>query len=156
VTATIRAATTGDVDAVMTIERASFPTDAWSEPAMRETFTGGDGFVAEDGGGIVGYAAVLAPPGSGDADVLTIAVGEEARGRGIGADLLQHLITTAAARGARRVFLEVRADNPVAQHLYTSRGFAVVGRRRGYYQPDGVDAIVMRLDLGSAPRKDRA
>lgn len=150
-TADIRAATAGDVDAVMTIERASFPTDAWSESAMRETFAAGDAFVAEEGADVVGYAAVLAPAGSGDADVLTIAVGERARGRGIGADLLQHMLDTACARGAQRVFLEVRADNPVAQHLYTSRGFAPVGRRPRYYQPDGVDAIVMRLDLGGTP-----
>jgi ribosomal-protein-alanine acetyltransferase len=148
--AAIRAATAADVDAVMAIERASFPTDAWSEPAMRETLEAGDGFVAEDDGSVVGYAAVLAPRGSGDADVLTIAVGEGSRGQGIGADLLQHMVDTAAERGARRVFLEVRADNPVAQHLYTSRGFAPVGRRPRYYQPDGVDAIVMRLDLGRA------
>ena len=45
------------------------------------------------------------------------------------------------------VFLEVRADNPVAQALYASEGFAEVGRRPRYYQPDDVDAIVMQLDL---------
>jgi ribosomal-protein-alanine acetyltransferase len=159
VSAGIRAATADDLPAVMAIERASFPTDAWSEPAMRETFATGDAVVAEDGGAVVGYAAVLAPAGSGDADVLTIAVGEEARGRGTGAALLEHLLATASSRGARRVFLEVRADNPVAQHLYTSRGFTAVGRRPRYYQPDGVDAIVMRLDLGSTRRargEDRA
>jgi ribosomal-protein-alanine N-acetyltransferase len=148
--AAIRAATADDLDAVMAIERASFPTDAWSTAAMQETLEAGDGFVAEDDGAVVGYAAVLAPRGSGDADVLTIAVGEGSRGRGIGADLLRHMVDTAAERGARRVFLEVRADNPVAQHLYSSRGFAPVGRRPRYYQPDGVDAIVMRLDLGRA------
>lgn len=147
-TAPVRAATLADVDAVMAIERASFPTDAWSEAAMRETFATGDAFVAEEVDGVVGYAAVLAPKGSGDADVLTIAVGEDHRGEGIGAALLQHLVETARARGADRVFLEVRADNPVAQHLYETRGFRVVGRRPRYYQPDGVDAIVMRLDLG--------
>jgi ribosomal-protein-alanine N-acetyltransferase len=149
VSAPIRTATTADVDAVMAIERASFPTDAWSEPAMRETFEAGDAFVAEDERGVVGYAAVLAPAGSGDADVLTIAVGGDFRGEGTGAALLQRMVETAAERGAQRVFLEVRADNPVAQGLYASRGFAVVGRRPRYYQPDGVDAIVMRLDLGS-------
>jgi ribosomal-protein-alanine N-acetyltransferase len=147
-TAPIRAATLEDVDAVMAIERASFPTDAWSESAMQETFVAGDAFVAEEGDGVVGYAAVLAPQGSGDADVLTIAVGEAHRGSGIGAALLGRMLETASARGASRVFLEVRADNPVAQHLYETRGFRVVGRRPRYYQPDGVDAIVMRLDLG--------
>ena len=147
-TAPVRAATIADVEAVMTIERASFPTDAWSESAMRETFQEGDAFVAEEGDDVVGYGAVLAPAGSGDADVLTIAVGESHRGEGIGAALLERMLETASARGATRVFLEVRADNPVAQHLYGSRGFRAVGRRPRYYQPDGVDAIVMRLDLG--------
>lgn len=147
-TAPVRAATIADVDAVMAIERASFPTDAWSESAMRETFEAGDAFVAEEADDVVGYGAVLAPAGSGDADVLTIAVGEAHRGEGVGAALLERMIRTAMDRGAARVFLEVRADNPVAQHLYDSRGFRVVGRRPRYYQPDGVDAIVMRLDLG--------
>jgi ribosomal-protein-alanine N-acetyltransferase len=41
----------------------------------------------------------------------------------------------------------VRADNPVAQALYASEGFIELGRRPRYYQPDGVDALVMRLDL---------
>jgi ribosomal-protein-alanine N-acetyltransferase len=149
-TVPVRAATIADVDAVMAIERASFPTDAWSEGAMRETFEEGDAFVVEDAGGVIGYAALLAPAGSGEADVLTIAVGEAHRGEGLGAALLERLLRTASDRGATRVFLEVRADNPVAQHLYDSRGFRVVGRRRRYYQPDGVDAIVMRLDLGGA------
>jgi ribosomal-protein-alanine N-acetyltransferase len=149
-TAPVRVATIDDVDAVMTIERASFPTDAWSEAAMRETFEAGDAYVAEDARGVVGYAAVLAPAGSGDADVLTIAVGEDFRGEGTGAALLERMLATASVRGAERVFLEVRADNPVAEHLYASRGFRPVGRRPRYYQPDGVDAIVMRLDLGRA------
>jgi ribosomal protein S18 acetylase RimI-like enzyme len=61
------------------------------------------------------------------------------------------MLGTAADRGARRVFLEVRADNPIAQHLYTARGFRPVGRRPRYYQPDGVDAVVMRLDLEARP-----
>jgi [ribosomal protein S18]-alanine N-acetyltransferase len=147
-TAPVRAATAADLDAVMAIERASFPTDAWSEHAMRETLADADAFVAEDARGVVGYSAVLAPRGSGDADVLTIAVGEAFRGEGTGAALLQRMLATAAERGAHRVFLEVRADNPVAQRLYATRGFRAVGRRPRYYQPDGVDAVVMRLDLG--------
>jgi ribosomal-protein-alanine N-acetyltransferase len=149
-TAPVRPATSADLETVMAIERASFPTDAWSEHAMRETLATGDAFVAEDERGVVGYAALLAPAGSGDADVLTIAVGSGFRGEGTGAALLQQLLRTAADRGAQRVFLEVRADNPIAQELYTSRGFTSVGRRPRYYQPDGVDAIVMRFDVEGA------
>ena len=148
-TAPVRAATEHDVAAVMRIERASFSTDAWSESMMRGTFADGDAFVAQDGRGVVGYGAVLAPLGSGDADVMTIAVSADARGEGTGAALLDRMVALAGERHARRVFLEVRADNPVAQHLYASRGFSAVGVRRRYYQPDGVDAVVMRLDLAA-------
>ena len=42
------------------------------------------------------------------------------------------------------VLLEVRADNAAAQRLYERRGFTEIGRRRGYYQPSGADAVVMR------------
>jgi ribosomal protein S18 acetylase RimI-like enzyme len=60
------------------------------------------------------------------------------------------MIGEAARRGAREVFLEVRADNPNAQRLYDSLGFRSIAVRQHYYQPDDVDAIVMRLTLGEA------
>ena len=31
--------------------------------------------------------------------------------------------------------------------MYEGFGFSARGRRRGYYQPSGVDAIVMAVDL---------
>jgi ribosomal protein S18 acetylase RimI-like enzyme len=49
------------------------------------------------------------------------------------------------------VFLEVRADNPVAQAMYTAAGFERIAVRPRYYQPDGVDAWVMRAELPVAP-----
>jgi ribosomal protein S18 acetylase RimI-like enzyme len=44
----------------------------------------------------------------------------------------------------------VRADNDAARGLYTSLGFQEIDRRTGYYQPDGVDAIVMTLAIAAA------
>ena len=44
------------------------------------------------------------------------------------------------------MFLEVRADNEAALALYGAEGFEAIDRRVGYYQPDGVDAIVMRRE----------
>ena len=139
----------GDLDPIMAIETASFPTDAWSAAMMRTTLADPDtvGVVAVEGETVIGYAALLAPQGAGDADVLTIAVAAPARGQGAGRALLTRLIAAAADRGAHRVFLEVRADNPVATALYDSAGFEAVGRRPHYYQPDDVDAVVMRLAL---------
>ena len=148
-TVALRPAAEHDVGAIMAIERASFPTDAWSEAAMRSTLLDADSVaeLAEVDERVAGYAALLAPIGAPDADVLTIAVDERHRGRGVGRALLTHLLDAAGRRGARRVFLEVRADNPVAQALYASEGFEAVGIRPRYYQPDDVDAVVMRLDL---------
>lgn len=145
----IRPATLDDLGAIMALERASFATDAWSEPMMREELAAPHNryFVDELAGRVIGYAGLRALSGSRDADVQTIAVAESARGRGRGRALLHALLEEAVARRAREVFLDVRADNPVAQALYASEGFAEVGRRPRYYQPDDVDAVVMRLDL---------
>ena len=145
----LRPATVDDLDAIMALERASFPTDAWSDAMMREELSSPHGYylVAEEAGRLVGYAGLRAPKGGKDADIQTIAIGEAARGRGRGRTILEALLAEASARGVREVFLEVRADNPVAQALYASEGFAEVGRRPRYYQPDDVDAVVMRLDV---------
>ncbi len=145
----LRAASSADLGAIMTLERISFPTDAWSEAMMREELSSPHGWYVVDelAGRVVGYAGLRAPRGSNDADVQTIAVAEASRGRGRGRALLTALLDHAVTRGVGDVFLEVRADNPVAEGLYASEGFVEVGRRPHYYQPDDVDAVVMKLDL---------
>ena len=87
----------------------------------------------------------FAPRGAGEGDIQTIAVAPRARRHGLGRALMLALIGEARNRAAREVFLEVRADNPGAQTLYRALGFEEIGVRPRYYQPDGVDAIVMRL-----------
>lgn len=145
----IRTATPADLDAIMAIENASFPSDAWSAESMAaELATEYSHYVVdEDAGEIIGYAGLRAVRGSADADIQTIALVEARRGAGRGRALLRTLLVEASARGAREVFLEVRADNPGAEGLYISEGFAELARRPRYYQPDNVDAIVMKLDL---------
>ena len=46
------------------------------------------------------------------------------------------------------MLLEVRADNPRAQQLYRRYGFEQIHVRPRYYR-DGVDALIMRLRLGT-------
>jgi ribosomal-protein-alanine N-acetyltransferase len=79
-----------------------------------------------------------------------MAVASSHWGHGIGSALLEALLAEAAARGCAEVFLEVRVDNPRAQRLYRRHGFTDVGLRRGYYQPSGTDALVMRRPLDAA------
>ncbi|MFT4214642.1 MAG: ribosomal protein S18-alanine N-acetyltransferase [Microbacterium sp.] len=155
----LRRAERADLAAIMDLERASFPTDAWSKPVMREELASPHGryLVDVEAGRLLGYGGVRAVEGAADADIQTIAIAEAARGRGRGRALLHALLQTARERGARDVFLEVRADNPTASGLYASEGFVEIARRPRYYQPDDVDAVVMKLDLvGWASARDRA
>ncbi|WP_091230829.1 ribosomal protein S18-alanine N-acetyltransferase [Microbacterium sp. 3J1] len=146
---TLRAATADDLDAIMAIERRSFPTDAWSPELMAAELESPHGryLVDEVEGTIIGYGGVRALQGGADADIQTIALDAVHRGSGRGRALLRALLDAAEERGAQEVFLEVRADNPSAEGLYLSEGFEEIGRRPRYYQPDDVDAIVMRLVL---------
>jgi [ribosomal protein S18]-alanine N-acetyltransferase len=150
---TLRAMSHHDLAAVLTLERALFGAEAWTEGMLSGELAGVPGgryyLVAEDESLVVGYAGLLAVRG-GQADVLTMAVAEDRWGQGIGAALLAELLAEAARRACREVFLEVRVDNPRAQHLYRKHGFTEVGLRRGYYQPSGTDALVMRRAAAGA------
>ncbi len=145
----IRLASADDLAAIMAIERTSFPTDAWSEAMMAGELASPHGsyLVVEEAGRIIGYGGVRAVSGAADADIQTVALDAGVRGAGRGRMLLAALLERARGAGARTVFLEVRADNPVAQGLYRREGFIETGRRPRYYQPDDVDAIIMQLDL---------
>lgn len=154
----LRTATAADLPDIMALERDAFPSDAWSEAMMAAEIASPHGryVVDVEAGTLRGYGGVRAVQGAADADIQTIAIAPVARGRGRGRALLAELLDTAAARGAREVFLEVRADNPVATALYASEGFVEIGRRPRYYQPDDVDAVVMKLDLAGRARAHEA
>ncbi|MFB9623798.1 ribosomal protein S18-alanine N-acetyltransferase [Nonomuraea helvata] len=141
--------TEADLPAVMAIERTTFPLDAWSEGMMRGELAdmprSRHYVVVLVDGEIVAYAGLAAA--ADQADVQTIAVLEQHRGTGIGGAMLTELLAEAGRRGAREVFLEVRADNPQAQAVYRHYGFEEIGTRRRYYD-DGTDAIMMRRKLG--------
>lgn len=149
----LRRAEPDDLEQIMLLERATFGSDAWSERAMRSELQSRHTYYLvaiplDDATVIDGYAGLLAPRGGSEGDIQTIAVHERARRRGLGRTLMNALTAEARERGAREVFLEVRADNPGAIDLYRSLGFEQLAVRPNYYQPDGVDALVMRLRLG--------
>lgn len=148
----IREATPTDLDAIMRLEIASFPTDAWSSTLMQSELESEHNhyFVLEDAGDVIGYAGLRALKGDPNSDVQTIAVAEHRRGHGDGRALLRALLHRAIASGAKHVFLDVRDDNLPARTLYAAEGFVEIGRRPHYYQPDDVDAVVMQLSITAA------
>ncbi len=82
-----------------------------------------------------------------DAELMTIGVGKAYQRQGIAAALLQVLVDEAKRQGASRMLLEVRVDNDPALALYQRFGFERMGLRKRYYQPEGIDAYTMSLDL---------
>lgn len=136
-----------DVAVLLPLERELFGSTAWSaETFWSELAQAADRryLVAEDAGGVLlGYAGLRL--GGGEADVQTLAVAPAAQRRGIGGLLLRGLLERAARAGVGSVLLEVRAGNEAAIALYAGHGFERIAVRRGYYQPDGGDAVIMRL-----------
>lgn len=156
-----------DIPAVMAIERVSFPSP-WPESAYYYELRYGSGSifyvleaVGEGGQGrlsgspqprltdLLGYAGMRFRGGT--AHLSTIAIHPEWRGRGLGKFLLLTMLEEALRHGARRVTLEVRPSNQVAQRLYIDVGFVFTGVRPAYYR-DGEDAWLM--SLGPLEEKD--
>jgi [ribosomal protein S18]-alanine N-acetyltransferase len=132
-----------DIPEVMAIEEKVFPETAWS-PAQFWSELGHQDrtyLVAESTGGIAAYGGVMVRPPI--ADIQTIAVSLDQRGRGLGRGLLEQLLAITEESGCSEVLLEVAADNAKAIALYESEGFQVIARRTSYYGP-GLDALIMR------------
>lgn len=163
-----------DAATLLDLEEALFPEDPWTAAMIREELASEFSLyllALEDGGApaAAGGAALTLPPfgideagavrGYGgvrivgeDADIMTIGVVPESRGRGLGAEILARLLDLAAERGATACFLEVRESNGPARRLYERAGFVEVGRIRRYFRRPAEDAIAMRADLVDRPR----
>ncbi len=138
--------TVEDLDQVMAVEHTSFITP-WSRAAFIGELTQNvfaNYLVAKAGEQVVGYGGVWIV--LDEAHVTNVAVHEAHRGQKIGERLMLALIQTARSKGARRMTLEVRSTNSVAQNLYQKLGFVARGVRRSYYSDTQEDAIVMWKD----------
>jgi ribosomal-protein-alanine N-acetyltransferase len=99
---------------------------------------------ADEAGAILGFAGMWLM--FDEAHITTIGVRRAMRGRGIGELMLVHLIDQAREMGAKRLTLEVRVSNHVAQALYRKYSFREEGVRKRYYSDDGEDALIMWSD----------
>lgn len=137
---------------VMRIMGAAFDPaygEAWTTAQCADMLKGGHAWLllAELDGRPAGFALTRAI--LDEAELLLIAVAPDARRRGVGRRLLDATADTARVSGVKRLFLEVRSNNP-AIALYTSFGFAQVGARANYYRGasgDQFDAHTYSLTL---------
>jgi ribosomal-protein-alanine N-acetyltransferase len=145
----LTAATSSDAATLAQAHGLGFD-DPWSETAFAELFAGAGayGFLAWEEARPVGMIAcrVILE----DAEVLTLAVDPQRRGRGLGRALLDASVLFARQMGATAMFLEVAVDNAPALSLYLHAGFVRAGLRKDYYDrgaAGSADAAAMRLDL---------
>ena len=142
--------TLSDIDAVLKIEQASFPTPWPKEAFLYELTRPGrsvcrvaESTLPENDPFILGDIVVWL---AGEvAHVATLAVHPDHRRGGIGACLLARGLLASMERGMSVAVLEVREHNQGAQALYRKFGFETAGVRTGYYADTGEDALVMAL-----------
>lgn len=143
----IRPLVLNDVPLLTAIEQAANPYP-WTEGVFRSCF----------GGQYFNYGLLLDDVLQGfyfgqflgiESQLFNICVAPQAQGKGLGAQLLTHYVEQCQERKAVDAWLEVRASNANAIHLYQKMGFIETGRRTNYYVgPQGrEDAILMCLPL---------
>ncbi|WP_349236021.1 GNAT family N-acetyltransferase [Altererythrobacter sp. TH136] len=148
-----------DLDRIMAVMDAAFDpawAEAWTRRQIADSLAfahthcrliAADGVAPSGSAPAAGFTLVRAAPG--EEELLLIGVVPGHRGKGLGRLLLEQVMADARSRGADRVFLEMRFNNP-AEQLYRAMGFQPIGRRKDYYRlPDGskLDAITFGVAI---------
>ncbi len=138
----------GDLQAIITIERASFSTP-WSLEAFKTELKDNEYaryLCLELEGQVIGYMGLWFILDEGH--ITNIAITPNHRGQHWGELLMRSVMEEMVEQGMERMTLEVRASNYPAQSLYKRLGFAIAGVRKGYYVDTGEDAMIMWAELG--------
>ena len=143
----IRKMTIDDLDQVMIIEKEAFD-EHWKRKdfeyeILENEFS--NMYVYEENNkvlGIIGYYILF-----DDAQVTTIAVLKEARGKNIATKMMEAMIEDCNSKICSQLSLEVRLSNQKAINLYKKFDFIEMNIRKAYYE-DGEDAIFMMRALG--------
>ena len=142
-------ATARDTAAIATLHGASFRR-GWGEVEVEQLLLERNIVAHRATLGRSLHGFILSRLAAGEAEILSVAVAQARRGRGLARSLLNLHLRTLAGLAVKAVFLEVDEDNEPARRLYQRAGFREVGRRAGYYQKApglAATALVLRRDL---------
>lgn len=135
-----------DIEGVLAVQQACPQVAQWLASDYGGAATGAiTGWVFEDEVGLAGF--LVARSLLGESEILNVGVRPDARRRGIGSQLLEHVIEWSKRSRAKRIMLEVRASNVAAQTFYVRHGFQVVGRRGRYYSNPTEEALLLDCAL---------
>lgn len=138
----------GDLAQVIAIDRKVYPFP-WTENIFRDCLhVGYCCWIMEEDNAIVAYG-VLSIGAADEAHLLNLSVSPDYQRRGLGENMLQHMVKLAHDHAAKTVFLEVRPSNKPALKLYDKNGFDRVGVRHNYYPATGgrEDALILALEI---------
>lgn len=148
--ARVRLATISDSALLARLHRQCFD-DAWDESAFRQLLERPGTFALVIGEAeTYSQAFVLIQVAADQAEILSLGTEPSSRCKGLGRTLAEAGAAEAFRLGAGEIFLEVAEDNNAALALYRRAGFAVCGRRAGYYrrrQAAPADAVILRASL---------
>jgi len=113
-------------------------TTMWRQVRRRFARASAHGAPAERVLGFVGLWLL-----AGEAHIVTFAVRESHRRRGVGERLLIAAFDCAFAHDQQSLTLEVRASNDPARSLYEKYGMTAAGIRKRYYTDNNEDAVIM-------------
>lgn len=152
----IRPATEDDLEGIMHIEDACFREDRFDPGTVRTFLARKDSFilVAVEGGSIIGATMCMCSVRMGRGRIASVAVLEEYRGRGVGAELLEASEEELRRRGVATAILEVDVGNESAVGLYVSNGYGIKGTIEDYYSR-GRDAYYMEKEIAMKGRRVR-
>ena len=148
----IRQARESDIDEITRLDQLCFSAP-WSRESFRqEIMENGLALylVAEvpESHELVGYAGIWGILEEGH--ITNVAVHPEHRRRHIGESLVKVLMEEASASGIRLFTLEARVSNEAALRLYRKFGFRDAGIRKGYYEDNNEDALILWADCSLA------
>lgn len=143
---TFRNGTREDAKYIAALETEIF-TDAWTSRSVAETLEQNNAFIvaAELDRQLIGYCIVYHV--MDEAEIARIAVGQDARRKGVGKRLLDETCNRCAERNVRRLLLDVRESNEGARTFYTKYGFGMDGIRKNFYDNPKEHAVLMSMTL---------
>lgn len=136
--------TKDDIDGILKIEEASYGEHHWSKDSFYSELNNqlARYFCAfDENNNLLGYAGSWLIVD--EAHVTNISVAPENRRKHIGEALLVAIIEACYKEMVKYLTLEVRVSNTPAIGLYEKYAFKSLGTRKGYYQNNNEDALIM-------------